>query len=93
MSPCLPRVRRAEPCMLAPSRVIELPSRDTSSRVAALTASIMGEFVKCILVRKLALVGEAMYAAPLARSLLQRFLLDHFLQNRACRFPSSAASI
>jgi len=26
-----------------------------------LTASIMGEFVKCILVRELALVSEAMY--------------------------------
>jgi len=81
MSPCAPQVRRAEPCMLAPSRVIELPSRDTSSRVAALTASIMGEILKCILVRKLALV-EAMYAAPFARSLLRRFLFGHLPQNR-----------
>ena len=82
MSPCAPRVCRAELCILAPSRVIELPSRDTSSRVAALAASIMGEFVKCILVRKLVLVGEAMYAALFARSLLQCFLFDHLLQNR-----------
>ena len=51
-----------------------------------LTASIMGEVVKYILLIKLVLVGEAVYAAPFARSLLQRFLFDHLLpQNKPSR--------